>query len=190
MHRETTISREIKLLKNKFELLEKDRHLKSILHKSTGATNLGSSENADDSSSGHGSSDLKYMKKGSNGESTGELDAELAGESEDKRRLRDDSLGQHSLAGGPSRESFLRRLPILGRLFGPIADKLARLKIRPGKTLKPSRRKSNRIGSIGPSVEAQPHEGVELHPSEATAHPEEARQPAEVANTEAQANVT
>lgn len=34
MHRETTISREIKLLKNKFELLEKNRQFRSILQKS------------------------------------------------------------------------------------------------------------------------------------------------------------
>lgn len=35
MHRETTISREIKLLKNKFELLEKNRQFRSILQKSS-----------------------------------------------------------------------------------------------------------------------------------------------------------
>lgn len=39
MHRETTISREIKLLKNKFELLEKNRQFKSILQKSSNSFN-------------------------------------------------------------------------------------------------------------------------------------------------------
>lgn len=39
MHRETTISREIKLLKNKFELLEKNRQFKSIFQKSATSFN-------------------------------------------------------------------------------------------------------------------------------------------------------
>lgn len=39
MHRETTISREIKLLKNKFELLEKSRQFRSILQKSNSSNN-------------------------------------------------------------------------------------------------------------------------------------------------------
>lgn len=39
MHRETTISREIKLLKNKFELLEKNRQFKSIFQKSANSFN-------------------------------------------------------------------------------------------------------------------------------------------------------
>lgn len=44
MHRETTISREIKLLKNKFELLEKNRQFRSILQKSNANTTSDNSE--------------------------------------------------------------------------------------------------------------------------------------------------
>lgn len=46
MHRETTISREIKLLKNKFELLEKNRQFKSIFQKSNGGSNSNTANNA------------------------------------------------------------------------------------------------------------------------------------------------
>lgn len=42
MHRETTISREIKLLKNKFELLEKNRQFKGILQQKSGDNNTNS----------------------------------------------------------------------------------------------------------------------------------------------------
>lgn len=47
MHRETTVSRDIKLLKNKFELLEKNRQFRSILQKST-THRLGSIESHED----------------------------------------------------------------------------------------------------------------------------------------------
>lgn len=46
MHRETVISREIKLLKNKFELLEKNRQFKSILQKSASSASHGLSVGA------------------------------------------------------------------------------------------------------------------------------------------------
>lgn len=51
MHRETTVSREIKLIKNKFELLEKSRQFKSILQKSN-AVHLGSLESNEALSNG------------------------------------------------------------------------------------------------------------------------------------------
>lgn len=40
MHRETTIAREIELLKSKFEILEKNKQFKSILQKSGNSFNL------------------------------------------------------------------------------------------------------------------------------------------------------
>lgn len=48
MHRETTISREIKLLKNKFELLEKNRQFRSILQKSNSNNLTITSDNNED----------------------------------------------------------------------------------------------------------------------------------------------
>lgn len=51
MHRETTISREIKLLKNKFELLEKNRQFRSILQ-SKPNTKSGDSGSVNDATSG------------------------------------------------------------------------------------------------------------------------------------------
>lgn len=48
MHRETTISREIKLLKNKFELLEKNRQFRSILQKSNNSNLIASTSDNND----------------------------------------------------------------------------------------------------------------------------------------------
>lgn len=45
MHRETVVARELKLLKNKFDLLEKSRQFRSILHKSKDNNNSTTNNN-------------------------------------------------------------------------------------------------------------------------------------------------
>lgn len=141
MHRETIISREIKLLKNKFEALEKNRQFRSMLQKSSQAVASGDSANDDLTSGLDGSSELSSRKRS---ETTTVQACEL------------DSLGRSGELGGAlsagadsskgagkSVRIKMSRLGGLGRLFAPLFG--SRRRHRVGSRM---RRKSNRVSSV------------------------------------------
>jgi len=116
MHRETIISREIKLLKNKFELLEKNRQFKSILQKSNS-----SSENNQDPSAYLDLSDIKDApsESGSYQQATG----------------RSSTVNQTQQAKGTT-GSIRRKLPrfhAIGSLLGSLCTK--NIKIRKNRVI-------------------------------------------------------
>lgn len=144
MHRETTISREIKLLKNKFELLEKNRQFRSILQKSntqSGNPNL-SDINNEDLASGLDSSELQTNRSGATSEADSMLQLEH-------------KLGNVSGLRGSSRLPLgaaksvrikLTKLNSLSQLISPIVSVFGSSSSRRRSTGK--RRKSNRVSSI------------------------------------------
>lgn len=73
MHRETTISRDIKLLKTKFEILEKNRQFRSLLQQSKSNEKSGDTGSTNDTASGLDGSrsslihDLNGLRKNSTG---------------------------------------------------------------------------------------------------------------------------
>lgn len=138
MHRETTISREIKLLKNKFDLLEKSRQFRSILQKSNNNNLNLSTDNNDDLLSGSELNDSQRMKS----EATSEAGSFQA----DAKRI-----GPSKQTKSSSPKNVRIRLPAL-QSIGKFLEPLLRLK-RPASRL---RRKSNRVSSLAsmnPSIE-------------------------------------
>lgn len=150
MHRETTVSRDIKLLKNKFELLEKNRQFKSVLQKS--GQNKKSSDNNEDGNE-------SATRDGSPGDPLhGKETSEATGETDDSLKLGlKESQGEIQDTGG---------IGVLGSVIGqasPLRRVFDFLCGASKKSIARVRRKSNRIGSIGPisllTVEAAQAEG-------------------------------
>lgn len=140
MHRETTISREIKLLKNKFELLEKNRQFRSILQK-TSNTSSGSNmmnttggDNSDDLASGLDSNDFSRTRS----EATSEADSRR--QSSSQPQLQQQGQQQSSSKGTKNVRIKLSKLGTLSQIFAP----LWRTRRRPTRV----RRKSNKVSSI------------------------------------------
>lgn len=144
MHRETTISREIKLLKNKFELLEKSRQFRSLLQKSN--TNTTSDLAGADDSLAFDSSMNDSLRTRSEGTSEagsypGERTQSSAGLG---GGLASSSQQQHSGRSNKKKSVHIKlsKLHTLGRLFAPLFGmKKSANKVR--------RRRSNRVSSIG-----------------------------------------
>lgn len=138
MHRETTISREIKLLKNKFDLLEKSRQFRSILQKSNNNNLNLTSDNNEDLLSASDLNESQRMKSEATSEAGSfQADAKRAGPSKQTK--------------GSSPKNVRIRLPALQSISKFLAP-LLKLK-RPDGRL---RRKSNRVSSLAsmnPSIE-------------------------------------
>lgn len=139
MHRETTISREIKLLKNKFELLEKSRQFRSILQKSNNNNLNLSSDNNEDLLSVSDLGESQRMKS--------EVTSEAGSYQADMRQGTSKTQSVKGLAS----KNVKIKIPMLqsiGKFLAPLL------------TLKRSdtrlRRKSNRVSSLAsmnPSIE-------------------------------------
>lgn len=156
MHRETTISREIKLLKNKFELLEKSRQFRSILQKSSAApaaTSLGG-DGADDSLALDSSMNDSQRTRS---EATSEADSYrdernqlTAGGILSALSTSSSSAHHPGGAGGRSNKKKsvqikLSKLNEIGRLIAPLFN------IRRSSN-RMRRRRSNRVSSIAPTA--------------------------------------
>lgn len=134
MHRETTISREIKLLKNKFELLEKNRQFRSILQKSSNNSQTSNSnvtcDTNDDLTNGLDHPNVLQRTKS---EAISETDSFMT----DKRQA---SLSQQKLRGSKNVRIKLSKLNTISRLFAPLFRNIkAPVRVR---------RKSNKISSV------------------------------------------
>lgn len=142
MHRETTISREIKLLKNKFELLEKNRQFRSILQKSSNHTLVSTSDNAnnnDDLNCGIDPNDFQRGQRVS--EQTGDAESSMAS---DRRRGSLSDRHDQLKRGSKSVRIKLSKLHSFGQYLAP----LFKIKRRPKVRLK-----SNKVSSFsGPSI--------------------------------------
>lgn len=148
MHRETIISREIKLLKNKFEVLEKNRQFKTMLQKS-GAD---SSAN-DDLNSGLDSSfdEAAHRKRSETGTmlTVSEIDSfgvGAGGGGADGANMDDKLRGLGSSVGAKSVRIKMSNLSGLSQVFSPLLGSLG--KRRRGGNGSRSRRKSNKVSSI------------------------------------------
>lgn len=151
MHRETIISREIKLLKNKFELLEKNRQFRSLLsQKSNGASDLGARDDSD-LISGLDSSDFMARKRSETGTTiTTTTTSTTANDDEQgigKLSGADASKGSGAKrSGGKNVRIRMSKLETIGQIFGPL------LKFTTGhkgsKALQQRRQKSNKVASI------------------------------------------
>lgn len=142
-HRETTISRDIKLLKNKFELLEKNRQFKSLLQKSIQSKKScdNSNNDGDDSANPDGLANNEQAKSKSN-ESTGETGPTKL----DSIGSQSDILLDNQASNGPRRvlENLTGRVGFFHRCWNMIVGSSK-------KSVKRVRRKSNRVGSLGPA---------------------------------------
>lgn len=152
MHRETIISREIKLLKNKFEVLEKNRQFRGMLQKST--LNSGDSANvpSDDLNSGlEGSTDGTDRKRSETGTTlTGsELDPFGVGSGGDRRQQAGSSPG-----GGKSVRIKMSNLSGLSQMFEPLLRFGSRRRSR--NAARRGRRKSNKVSSIMAPSDSEP----------------------------------
>lgn len=126
MHRETTISREIKLLKNKFELIEKNRQFKPIFQKS----------NSNNTASGDNNEEIGIDSADASRARASEVNSEVDSLLTDKRRS---SIQRQK--GVKSVRIRLAKLPMpLSRILTPILSF--------GRTGKIGRR-SNRVASLG-----------------------------------------
>lgn len=141
MHRETTVSRDIKLLKNKFDLLEKNRQFKVILQKSN-QTKQKTSDNGSINEPEIGptsdgvSSDANFGKKMS--EITGFTnDTDGLGSRESQSNILEKAVGGKTILKGINKPLNIARR-MWNSVFGSSAKSLARV-----------RRKSNRVGSVG-----------------------------------------
>jgi hypothetical protein len=151
MHRETIISREIKLLKNKFEILEKNRQFRGMLQKSTSVSADGAGAPSEDLISGlEGSADGANRKRSETGTmlTMSELDSfGAAGLADDRRQT---MITSSSSAKG-ARKSVRIKMSNLGGGLGQIFGPLLRLTSRPKRRAMASRskrRKSNKVSSI------------------------------------------
>lgn len=136
MHRETTISREIKLLKNKFELLEKSRQFRSILQKSSSGNLTLSSDNQNELGDSLADSNELTQRRSS----------ELASETNSLQP--NGAAGRNNKGQGadkPAAKSVrikLSKLHTIGQLMAPIFGNFKRTK--------KVRRRSNRVSSVAP----------------------------------------
>ena len=110
MHRETTISREIKLLKNKFELLEKNRQFRSILQKSNNA-NSSLGDINEDLASGLDSGKFQQRSRS---------DAASEADSLQADRRRQSAQQQHQARGVKNVRIKLSRLHSVGQIIAPL----------------------------------------------------------------------
>lgn len=159
MHRELTVSREIKLIKNKFELLEKSRQFRSVLQKSN-TTHLGSIESNDE---------LSSCSNGVN--ESGEMTTtdQIAGPNESST-LRSSLGGTKSKQTSRKRVIFnLGRVKFLGKLLSSFHELRQRGLFR---------RRPNRVSTVSivePAESANPdsmtaHEYVEDYELQASKH--------------------
>lgn len=128
MHRETIVSREIKLLKNKFDALEKNRQFRSLLQKSHTLTS--SSDNLNDD-----------LSNGLDSPSQATGDGQAGATGAERRRS---SVHQMSADAARGIKGALSRFGFFKRLFEPI---LAR---------NPFRGRNRRRNNNGNKVAAQP----------------------------------
>lgn len=155
MHRETTISREIKLLKNKFELLEKNRQFKSILQKSGNNFNsiAGDTNTNDDLNLG-----LESNKFQTNNSATTATRTRSETNASDSLQLVEDGDDHYSRNGSNKFQKQLRNRSVknvrikLSKLnqIGRFVTRL--FKLADGNKL---RKKSNRVSSLHSSEENQ-----------------------------------
>lgn len=138
MNRETIISREIKLLKNKFEVLEKNRQFRTMFQKSP----LANGTADEDLNSGlDGSADGNARKRSETGTTL------TASELDDKRQGGANSSGGGGGPGGGVKGVRIKmsKLGGLGQLFEPIFG--SKRSKKSGGRFK-GRRKSNKVSSI------------------------------------------
>lgn len=137
MHRETTISREIKLLKNKFELLERNRQFRSILQKS----NANHSDINDDLISGLDPNDHSRQRSEVTSQASGStLQATAGGQ----------QVGSDGVGVGPSHLTSRGKRPkAKASRFGVLKNLVTPLLVFAGK--KPKRsdwQKSNKVSAL------------------------------------------
>lgn len=155
MHRETTISREIKLLKSKFELLEKNRQFRSILQKS----NVNSDFNEDQLNVSVNDGITSDYNRNRLSEQTG--DASLSSQTDDKSSLRTSALPRTSGLRGARKNVRIKlsRLTSIKQLFADILDPLKARLIS-------SRRRTNKVASVAINASKQSQQSSSQHVSQ------------------------